>query len=94
LSATNDASELEGTNNLDKASHMAEIKTKQSFSGVTIAHISPPVGPAVPKSMNVHLTFEEALKLHFGLGQLLAKLNIPPLQHGAFSASHGAMKGG
>jgi hypothetical protein len=54
---------------------MAEIQTKKSFGGVSIAHVSPPVSEAMPKAMNVHLTFEEALKLHFGLGQLLGKLN-------------------
>ncbi len=54
---------------------MAEIKTKQSFGSVSIAHISPPVTADSPKTLNVHLTFEEALKLHFSLGQLLGKLN-------------------
>jgi hypothetical protein len=54
---------------------MAQIKTKQSFGGVTIAHISPPVAAGAPKAMNVHLTFEEGLKLYFSLGQLLGKLN-------------------
>lgn len=54
---------------------MAEIKSKQSFGTVTIAHVSPPFSDALPQAMNVHLTFEEALKLHFGLGQLLAKMN-------------------
>jgi hypothetical protein len=47
---------------------MTEIKTKKSFGGVTISHVSPPVTEAMPKAMNVHLTFGEALKLHFGLG--------------------------
>ena len=54
---------------------MPSIQTKKSFGGVTIAHVSPPVSESMPKAMNVHLTFEEALKLHFGLGQLLAKMN-------------------
>jgi len=31
---------------------------------VTIAHVSPPVSDAMPKAMNVYLTFAEALKLH------------------------------
>jgi hypothetical protein len=39
-------------------------------AGVTIAHVSPPVSEAMPKSMNVHLTFEEALKPHFGAGEI------------------------
>jgi hypothetical protein len=54
---------------------MPEIKTKQSFGSVNIAHVSPPISDVMPKAMNVHLTFEEALKLYFGLGQLLGKLN-------------------
>src|SRR5437764_12952196 len=54
---------------------MAEIKTKTSFGGVRIAHFSPPVAAETPKAMNVHLTFEEGLKLYFSLGQLLGKLN-------------------
>jgi hypothetical protein len=33
------------------------------------------VGEQFPKEMNVHLTFEEGLKLYFSLGQLLGKLN-------------------
>jgi hypothetical protein len=54
---------------------MPSIQTTTSFGGANVAHISPPVGEAMPQAMNVHLTFEEALKLHFGLGQLLGKLN-------------------
>jgi hypothetical protein len=54
---------------------MAEIKTKQSFGTAKISHISPAIGTDAPRAMNVHLTFEEALKLYFGLSQLLAKLN-------------------
>ena len=54
---------------------MPDIQTKKSFGGATVSHIRPPVTDAVPKAMNVHLTFEEALKLHFGLGQLLGKIN-------------------
>jgi len=54
---------------------MPDILTKKSFGGATIAHISPATGQNVPEAMNIHLTFEEALKLHFGLGQLLGKIN-------------------
>lgn len=54
---------------------MSEITTKQSFGGATVAHISPPVSEGMPQALNVHLSFEEALKLYFGLGQLLGKLN-------------------
>ena len=52
-----------------------EIKTKKSFRTLDIARISPQPQPGAVKSMNLMLTFEEALKLHFGLGQALAKLN-------------------
>ena len=49
-----------------------EIKTKQTFGGADIAQISPePERPTV----NVVITFEEALKLHLSLGQALARLN-------------------
>jgi len=54
---------------------MSEIKTKQSFGSVTLAHMSPPIPENAPAAYNIHLSFEEALKLHFGLGQLLGKLN-------------------
>ena len=54
---------------------MADIKIKQSFGGVSVAHTSPPVTEQSPKALNVYLTFEEALKLHLSLGQLLGKLN-------------------
>lgn len=54
---------------------MAEIKKKQSFGSVTLAHMSPAVPADAPTAYNIHLSFEEALKLHFGLGQLLGKLN-------------------
>ena len=40
-----------------------------------MAEIGPAPGPEAPKALNIRLTFEEALKLHFGLGQLLGKLN-------------------
>ncbi len=52
-----------------------EIRTKQSFGTITVARVSPPIPPEAPAAYNIHLTFEEALKLHLGLGQLLGKLN-------------------
>jgi hypothetical protein len=54
---------------------MPEIKTKKTFGTATIARVRPEPKPEVPRALNVHLTFEEALKLHFGLGQLLGKIN-------------------
>lgn len=52
-----------------------EIKVKQTFGGGDIAQIRPAPGEGVPQAMNIIVTFEEALKLHLGLGQALAKLN-------------------
>lgn len=53
----------------------ANIKTKESFGTLRIDHFSPAATDAWPKAINVHLSFEEALKLHLGLGQALAQLN-------------------
>ena len=39
-----------------------------------IDHINPPP-PDSARSINLHFSFEEGLKLHFALGQALAKLN-------------------
>jgi hypothetical protein len=36
--------------------------------------IRPELGQAVPTALNVHLAFDEALKLHFALGQALARI--------------------
>ena len=52
-----------------------EIKTKKSFGTLDVARISPPLKPESPRAINIHISFEDALKLHFGLGQALAKLN-------------------
>lgn len=53
----------------------AEIKRKKTFGTATIDHFSPAVGEKVPTAFNIHISFEEALKLHLGLGQLLGHLN-------------------
>lgn len=52
-----------------------EIKTKKSFGSLDIARLSPEPKPGSSRSLNIIMSFEEALKLHFGLGQALAKLN-------------------
>jgi len=52
-----------------------EIKTKKSFGSVTIDHFSPALTEDMPKAINIHISFEEAMRLHLGLGQALAKLN-------------------
>ena len=53
----------------------SEIPRKESFGSATIDHFSPEIGEVVPRAINMHFSFEEALKLHFGLGQLLGRLN-------------------
>lgn len=52
-----------------------EIKRKKSFGTANVSHFSPKVKDGWPKAINVHLSFEEALKLHLGLGQILGHLN-------------------
>jgi hypothetical protein len=52
-----------------------DIKLKKTFGTLDVARLSPEPKPGSPRAMNIHMTFEEALKLHFGLGQALAKLN-------------------
>ena len=54
---------------------MPNIPTKKSFGSVQIDHTSPPVPAEMPKALNLHISFEEAMRLHLGLGQALAKLN-------------------
>ena len=52
-----------------------DIKTKKSFGTATIDHFSPAKQEEWPKAINMHISFEEAMRLHLGLGQLLGKLN-------------------
>lgn len=52
-----------------------EIKTKKTFGTISLDRISPELDPTTPKALNIYVSFEEALKLYFGLGQALAKLN-------------------
>lgn len=52
-----------------------EIKTKSSFGTVTVDHYSPALPGELPVALNIHISFEEAMRLHLGLGQALAKLN-------------------
>ena len=53
----------------------SEIKRKKTFGTASIDRFSPPIGEVVPPAINIHISFEEALKLHLGLGQLLGHLN-------------------
>jgi len=52
-----------------------EIQTKKSFGSLVVERISPALDPENPPAINIYLSFEEALKLYFGLNQALAKLN-------------------
>jgi len=54
---------------------MATVKGKSTFGSSYIDHFSPALPAATPKAINVTLSFEEALKLHLSLGQLLGHLN-------------------
>ena len=51
------------------------IKKKTSFGTAGVDHFSPARKDSWPKAINVHLNFEEALKLHLGLGQILQHIN-------------------
>lgn len=50
----------------------AEIKEKKSFGGNDVAQVSPEPSS---DSVNIVLSFEDALKLQFSIGQALAKIN-------------------
>jgi hypothetical protein len=52
-------------------------KKRKSFGGATVAYFTPTdvQHDALPPRINLHLSFEEAMKLHLSLGQLLGKLS-------------------
>lgn len=52
-----------------------DIPTKKSFGSVRVDRFSPPKEAEWPKAINVHISFEEAMRLHLGLGQILGRLN-------------------
>lgn len=52
-----------------------QIKKKESFGGCDIDHFSPPLSEDVPKGINLAISFEDGLKLHLALGQILGQLN-------------------
>lgn len=54
---------------------VTKIKKKKSFGTLYIDHFSPPLSANLPKAINTILSFEEALKLYLGLGQILGRLN-------------------
>lgn len=51
------------------------IPIKNSFGTATVNHFSPDHEEDWPATINMVITFEEAMRLHLGLGQALAKLN-------------------
>ena len=51
------------------------IKKKITLGSARIDRFSPPLPEGTSKAINVHISFEEALKLHLSLGQALAQLN-------------------
>ena len=58
-----------------KANKTMRRKTESS-GGCTIAHVGPKKSrDDLPSTINITISFEEALKLHLSLGQQLAKLN-------------------
>lgn len=55
---------------------MADVPMKtETFGGCNVAGIGPSGVEAAPATINLTISFEEALKLHLSIGQALAKLN-------------------
>ena len=52
-----------------------QITKKESFGGCDIDHFSPPLSRDVPIGINLAISFEDGLKLHLALGQILGQLN-------------------
>lgn len=51
------------------------IKTKKTFGTVQVDRFSPQEKEDWPKAINIHISFDEALRLHLGLSEILGKLN-------------------
>jgi hypothetical protein len=51
------------------------LRRKSGFGGAGVDHFAPTITVAMPKVLHCVVTFEEALKLHLSLGQLLGHLN-------------------
>lgn len=54
---------------------MPEPKTKKTFGGCNIDHIRPPLPEGTPPALNITISFEDAMRLHLSLGEILGKLN-------------------
>jgi len=42
------------------------IKVKKSFGSVRVARYSPRLPEGMPTALNIHISFEEAIRLHLG----------------------------
>ena len=51
------------------------LRRKTTFGSTSVDHFSPPLPEATPKAINMVLSFEDAMRLHLSLGQLLGHLN-------------------
>ena len=57
-------------------SQVGKRKKRKSFGGAAVACVTPAADAQVlPPSVNLHLSFEEAMKLHLSLGHLLGQLS-------------------
>ncbi len=54
---------------------MNEPAIKKTFGGCNVDHIRPALAEDAPKALNVVISFEDAMRLHLSLGQVLGKLN-------------------
>ena len=52
-----------------------KIRRKSTFESAHIDHFRPSLTDKAPKAINMILSFEDALKLHLSLGQVLGHLN-------------------
>lgn len=52
-----------------------QIPTKTTFGTIKINNIGPALPANTPRAINLFFSFEEGLKLQFGIQQLLLKLN-------------------
>lgn len=60
---------------MTRSSTKTERSKKETFGGASINRFSPAFEADAPTSINMYISFEEALKLHLGLGQILGCLN-------------------
>jgi hypothetical protein len=66
---------FDGSTNQRQPNPDGSPRRKKTFGSANVERLSPPPRPGGPDSLNVVLSFEEALKLHLSIGQLLGHLN-------------------